>query len=305
MSKHTNHINSVYKQKCCWFFVHIGSYTRTLLCFHFTFTEQKKKHQTLHCSIYKCFLNDYLYFKWTEVGKQIRNDASHFWIRNVLILNFQTITFISCFTKHFSVVLPMLPLWNFLFSSNEQKTKINAAQGGVSFNGVICILTTGMTWVTPSPLSMTVPVSVLSPTCLDVQEAARASTACHAHKHTHGNVTHFTVCSHFSSASDRDTLLWTKHGHMITWYEKLFMLKLFMLRHAITEPFKFLHIQSYSVHIRRLVCVFITEQEKKRYIKSILSKIHFRISSFALCWTESHTEISVSVWARHTGTDTC
>lgn len=38
-------------------------------------------------------------------------------------------------------------------------------------------LTTGMTWVTPSPLSMTVPVSVLSPTCLDVQEAARASTA--------------------------------------------------------------------------------------------------------------------------------
>lgn len=39
-------------------------------------------------------------------------------------------------------------------------------------------LTTGMTWVTPSPLSMTVPVSVLSPTCLDVQEAARARTAC-------------------------------------------------------------------------------------------------------------------------------
>lgn len=43
-------------------------------------------------------------------------------------------------------------------------------------------LTTGMTWVTPSPLSMTVPVSVLSPTCLDVQEAARASTACRTQK---------------------------------------------------------------------------------------------------------------------------
>lgn len=38
-------------------------------------------------------------------------------------------------------------------------------------------LTTGITWVTPSPLSMTVPVSVLSPTCLDVQEAASARTA--------------------------------------------------------------------------------------------------------------------------------
>lgn len=183
MSKHTNHINSVYKQKCCWFFVHIGSYTNSAL-FPFYLHWAKKKHQTLHCSIYKCFLNDCLYFKWTEVGKQIRNDASHFWIRNVLILNFQTITFISCFTKHFSVVLSMLPLWNFLFSSNEQKTKISAAQGWVSFNGVICILTTGMTWVTPSPLSMTVPVSVLSPTCLDVQEAARASTACRAHIHT-------------------------------------------------------------------------------------------------------------------------
>lgn len=43
-------------------------------------------------------------------------------------------------------------------------------------------LTTGMTWVTPSPLSITVPVSVLSPTCLDVQEAARASTACRTQK---------------------------------------------------------------------------------------------------------------------------
>lgn len=48
------------------------------------------------------------------------------------------------------------------------------------FLGSVCArqLTTGMTWVTPSPLSMTVPVSVLSPTCLDVQEAARARTAC-------------------------------------------------------------------------------------------------------------------------------
>ena len=31
--------------------------------------------------------------------------------------------------------------------------------------------------MTPSPESMTVPVSVLSPTCLDVHDAARASTA--------------------------------------------------------------------------------------------------------------------------------
>lgn len=38
-------------------------------------------------------------------------------------------------------------------------------------------LTTGMTWVTPSPLSMTVPVRVLSPTCREVQDAARARTA--------------------------------------------------------------------------------------------------------------------------------
>ncbi len=41
-------------------------------------------------------------------------------------------------------------------------------------------LTTGITWVTPSPESMTVPVSVLSPTCRLVQLAARASTACTA-----------------------------------------------------------------------------------------------------------------------------
>ena len=39
------------------------------------------------------------------------------------------------------------------------------------------VLTTGMTWVTPSPESRTVPVSVLSPTCREVQEAAKASTA--------------------------------------------------------------------------------------------------------------------------------
>ena len=41
-------------------------------------------------------------------------------------------------------------------------------------------LTTGMTWVTPSPESMTVPVRVLSPTWREVQDAARASTACTA-----------------------------------------------------------------------------------------------------------------------------
>ena len=39
-------------------------------------------------------------------------------------------------------------------------------------------LTTGMAWVTPSPLSMTIPVNVRSPTWRDVHEAARASTAC-------------------------------------------------------------------------------------------------------------------------------
>lgn len=39
---------------------------------------------------------------------------------------------------------------------------------------------TGMTWVTPSPESMTTPVSVRSPTCLRVQDAARESTACTA-----------------------------------------------------------------------------------------------------------------------------
>ena len=39
-------------------------------------------------------------------------------------------------------------------------------------------LTTGMTWVTPSPESITVPVKVLSLTCLDVHDAANAKTAC-------------------------------------------------------------------------------------------------------------------------------
>lgn len=42
----------------------------------------------------------------------------------------------------------------------------------------ILLLTTGITWVTPSPLSMTIPVRVRSPTCRDVQEAAKANTAC-------------------------------------------------------------------------------------------------------------------------------
>ena len=39
-------------------------------------------------------------------------------------------------------------------------------------------LTTGITWVTPSPESITVPVSVLSPTWREVHDAARANTAC-------------------------------------------------------------------------------------------------------------------------------
>lgn len=43
------------------------------------------------------------------------------------------------------------------------------------------LLTTGIAWVTPSPLSMTIPVNVRSPTCLDVQDAAKASTACTRH----------------------------------------------------------------------------------------------------------------------------
>jgi len=37
--------------------------------------------------------------------------------------------------------------------------------------------TTGMTWVTPSPESMTVPVRVRSDVCFDVHDAANASTA--------------------------------------------------------------------------------------------------------------------------------
>jgi len=39
-------------------------------------------------------------------------------------------------------------------------------------------LTTGITCVTPSPLSITVPVKTRSPTDLDVHEAASARTAC-------------------------------------------------------------------------------------------------------------------------------
>ena len=37
-----------------------------------------------------------------------------------------------------------------------------------------------MQCVTPSPESMTIPVKVRSPTCLEVQEAASANTACTA-----------------------------------------------------------------------------------------------------------------------------
>ena len=45
--------------------------------------------------------------------------------------------------------------------------------------------TTGITWVTPSPESMTVPVSVRSDACFDVHDAANASTA---YKHTRTQV---------------------------------------------------------------------------------------------------------------------
>lgn len=68
----------------------------------------------------------------------------------------------------------MDPRWLLIYL-NPKKSVGNIE--GVSVRLSIWKLTTGMTWVTPSPLSMTVPVSVLSPTCLDVQEAARASTA--------------------------------------------------------------------------------------------------------------------------------
>lgn len=44
-------------------------------------------------------------------------------------------------------------------------------------DAVNSLLTTGIAWVTPSPLSMTVPVNVRSPTCRDVHDAAKASTA--------------------------------------------------------------------------------------------------------------------------------
>ena len=38
--------------------------------------------------------------------------------------------------------------------------------------------------MTPSPLSITVPVNVRSPTCLEVQDAAKARTALDTHTHT-------------------------------------------------------------------------------------------------------------------------
>lgn len=191
----------------------------------------------------------------------------------------------------------MLPLWNFLFSSNEQKTKINVAQGGVSFNGVTYILTTGMTWVTPSPLSMTVPVSVLSPTCLDVQEAARASTACHAHIHM--GMSHTSQYVHTSAV-----LVIVTHCcelNMVTWSHDM---KSYSKQTCYNWTFQIPpYMTIFCSHTEARLCLY--NRTKKCYIKSILNKIHLRISSFALCWTESQTKISVSVWARHTGTDTC
>ena len=59
-------------------------------------------------------------------------------------------------------------------------------------------LTTGMTWVTPSPESITVPVRVLSPTWRDVQDAAKASTACRKKK---GN---FLLIDLYLISLDRD-----------------------------------------------------------------------------------------------------
>jgi hypothetical protein len=46
-----------------------------------------------------------------------------------------------------------------------------------SLSTVSSVLTTGMTWVTPSPESMTTPVRLRSPTCFLTQEAASESTA--------------------------------------------------------------------------------------------------------------------------------
>lgn len=51
-------------------------------------------------------------------------------------------------------------------------------------DAVNSLLTTGIAWVTPSPLSMTVPVNVRSPTCRDVHDAAKASTAWTRDTHT-------------------------------------------------------------------------------------------------------------------------
>lgn len=50
----------------------------------------------------------------------------------------------------------------------------------ITFHSIVCIsvlITTGMAWVTPSPLSITIPVSVRFPTCFEVHDAANAKTA--------------------------------------------------------------------------------------------------------------------------------
>lgn len=65
--------------------------------------------------------------------------------------------------------------------------------------------------MTPSPLSITVPVSVRSPTCLDVQDAANARTAL-GKKKTHQNhilVKHLPVdlTFHHPSQGQTDTLM--------------------------------------------------------------------------------------------------
>lgn len=47
-------------------------------------------------------------------------------------------------------------------------------------NSIFYLLTTGITCVTPSPLSTTIPVKVLSSIVLEAQLAAKARTACTA-----------------------------------------------------------------------------------------------------------------------------
>lgn len=66
--------------------------------------------------------------------------------------------------------------------------------------------------MTPSPLSMMIPVSVRSPTCRDVHEAARASTAC-AGEGPSARGLFRGVCAPFSG-SGRKVLL-AKHARMI------------------------------------------------------------------------------------------